>query len=193
MVSPAFAYVTKHADIDVQTSPYHDGRPARRVIQSRFGETYNRPTVGARRTHYSTSEREVAPVRTNARIVENAGGIHTRLRTTAVQDSTGRSVLQRHTLGRRLRRLNRMPKADQDRYRILNLRPNTRSIRMRVEGNESSYLPSSLVQTGGNASVSGEWGWDRTTRRDVRYNNHYGVQKRNRDLLVEIKNSARSN
>lgn len=187
MVSPAFAYITKNENIEVQTSTYHDGRPAKRLIMDRFGETYNRPTVGERRTHYSSTEREVAPVTTNRTILENAGGVYSRVRTTAVDDTTGRAELERHTLGRRLRRLNRMPKADSDRYRVLDLRPNTRSLRMQVEStDESSYLPSSLVQTGGDT-------YDKPTRRDIRENRLTNVNDRDRNVLAEIKNSARNN
>lgn len=181
MVAPAFAYVTNHSDIDVQTSPYHNGRPARRVIKSRFGRVYNRPTVGQRRVHYSDTEREVAPVNTDRVIPNNAGGIHRRVRMQSTDNQGGR-ILLRRSEGRRFRRLNRTLKPDSDRYRTLNRRQNTRSLRRSMDG---ASLPSAIVQTGGN-------GYDKPTRRDIRENRAYGkVNDRDRNLLLEIENSSR--
>ena len=161
MATPAFAYVVKHESINVQTSPFHNGRPAKRIIMTRFGSRDNTPTVSD----------------TDA----------TRTRSAAVDDTTGRSNLQRHTRGRLLRRLNRMPKANTDRYRTLDLRPNSRSLRNTNLDRTESYLPSTLVQTGGTEV------YDRPTRRDIRENSLTNVNDRDRNILAEIKNSARNN
>lgn len=172
MVSPAFAYIIKNESIEVQTSPYHDGRPSRRIIMSRFGHTDNRPTVQGTLTSQPT----------------NVGGVHARVRSAAVDDTTGRQNLVRSTL-RRVRRLNRMPKANSDRYRILDLRPNNRSLRedarRTIQVQEGSYLPSVLVKTGANTT------YDRPTRRDIIKNSI--LNNLSRDILTEVKSSTVSN
>jgi hypothetical protein len=138
MAVPAFAYVTSSDDITAQTSPYHSGRPSKRVIMKSLNKD-----------------------------------AYSRVRTAPSADDSGRSLLQRSE-SRRFRRLNRSPKPDSDRYRTLNTRPNTRSIRKKVE--KSSFLPNALVQTGQ------ELNYDRVSRRSIRGD-------RDRALLFEISQS----
>ena len=148
MVSPAFAYITNDDDIKVQTSPYHEGRPARRLIMTQYGNSTDRSGI----------------------------------RRAASPEDTGLSLLRRASI-RRFRRFNRMPKPGSDRYRILDLRPNTRFLRSEAE--DQSWLPSSLITTGGS-------NYDRPTRRDIRENSFFNqVNDRNRDILEEMTNNQR--
>lgn len=97
----------------------------------------------------------------------------------AAPQTQGRIELMRGIMERKLRRMNRMPKEGSDRYRTLNLRPNTRYLRLENE----SGLPPSLVQTGS---------YDAPTRRDIRDNAVFGdMNFRNRDVLLEMEQRTR--
>ena len=110
-------------------------------------------------------------------ILENAH-MHRGVSTT---DTTGRSMLARaqvRAAQRNYRRhvLGYLRGVD---YRVLNVSGDVRRSRTR-----SAALPFSLVQTGGNDQNHGNWGWDRTTRRDIRSNAAHGcVNDRDRDIL----------
>ncbi len=150
MITPAFAYITGEGGLEAQTSIYHSGRPAKRLIMSRFGETDNKLSVSGRATD---------------------------TRMEATTDVTGRVLLQRAD-GRRFRRLNRMPKEGTDRYRTLNIHMNRRAIREDMMKEESSSLPSVLVQTGDDNH-------DNPSRRTIR-------NDRDSNILLEISNSSQN-
>ena len=176
-VTPAFAYITRSPDIEVQTSRYHRYRPARRHIKHHFGRTENRPTVADDVTHYRL--REVAPTYTDRDIDADAGGVHERGRDAADVYRSGRDMLRRSQL-RRLRRFNRQPKAGHDRYRVLNLRQNKRSIRAADESARAN-LPDFLVMTGGPGYFADR---SRPSKRSIR-------NDRDRLLSLEIEDIAR--
>ncbi len=102
-------------------------------------------------------------------------------------DTTGRSMLSRgqiRTAQRNYRRhvLGYLRGVD---YRILNV-----SGYMRGNMNATGDLPFSLVQTGGGDNF-GDWQWDRPTRRDIRENNMYRIDNRDRNILEERNSSSR--
>lgn len=160
MIAPAFAYITPLDFIQ---------KTARTVEQEARVGTYDRPT---RRAIATSSERDIL-----VEMQENTAEAR-------VSSPARKSNLLRGTMERQFRRLNRQPKAGQDRYRILSY-PNTRYFRLKAEQEQSS-LPFQLVQTGGNNT------YDRPTRRDIRENGYYdGIIDRDRDILQEMSESTR--
>jgi len=164
MVAPAFAYVV----------PEDFVRSSRRLLdQSATTQLIDHTTRRDIRDNNVTEEMRYRDRSILQEIRENQRATQ---KVVAPKDSN----LMRGRADRRLRRLNRRVKPGYDRYRILNLRPNTRYLR-RLE--EESSLPASLVRTGGN------FGYDKPTRRDIRENAFFSrMNDRDRDVLKEMQN-----
>ena len=166
MAAPAFAYVM----------PGDFARPSNREVTSATQSLgYDRTT---RRDIRDNNVVDDIRYRNRSILTEMEEGVRDTENPTAGKDAS----LVRGRSDRMLRRLNRRIKPGYDRYRILNLRPNTRYLR---QLDEESSLPSSLVQTGGTS-------YDKPTRRDIRENMYFSqVDDRDRDVLGEMENNQR--